>query len=254
MNILIIEDEAPAVRRLKSLLDKIDDSIVILKDIDSVEDAIEWLNENKHPDLIFSDIQLADGLSFSIFESVQIKCPIIFTTAYDEYAIKAFELNSLDYLLKPYTQEQLEKALNKLHRNNISSDSDKLLKVIEQFKISQESSKTYKSRFLISKADSLIPIKADEVAYIFTEDKAVLLKTKTNQQFFINYTLDELEELLDPSIFFRLNRQFIINIDSITKINNYFNGKLKVNINPVFNDDIIVSRAKAPLLKSWMEQ
>lgn len=254
MNILIIEDEAPAVRRLKSLLDKIDDSIVVLDDIDSVEDAIEWLNENKHPDLIFSDIQLADGLSFSIFESVKINCPIIFTTAYDEYAVKAFELNSLDYLLKPYTQEQLEKALIKLNRNNTSSDSDKLLKVIEQFKISQESSKTYKSRFLISKADSLIPIKADEVAYIFTEDKAVLLKTKTNQQFFINYTLDELEELLDPSIFFRLNRQFIINIDSITKINNYFNGKLKVNISPVFNDDIIVSRAKAPLLKSWMEQ
>lgn len=253
MKALIIEDEAPAVRRLKSLLEQQEERYIVLEDIDTVEDALEWLNNNPEPDVIFSDIQLADGLSFEIYEQHSLTCPIIFTTAYDEYAIKAFEHNSIDYLLKPYSEEQLAKSLERLKQFQPKQSVD-LTKALEQISVQNHTTKTYKSRFLISKADNLIPVKAEDVAYIYTEDKAVLLMTKDNIRYFINYTLDELEELLDPKVFFRLNRQFIVQVDSILKISNYFNGKLKVELQPFIEDEVVVSRAKAPMLKGWLEQ
>ena len=253
MKALIIEDEAPAVRRLKSLLEQQEERYIILDEIDTVEDALEWLEQHPQPDVIFSDIQLADGLSFEIYEKHPITCPIIFTTAYDEYAVKAFEHNGIDYLLKPYSEEHLAKALERLKQFQPQQSLD-LTKALEQISVNKGDGRDYKSRFLISKADSLIPVKVEDVAYIYTEDKAVLLMTNDNMRYFINYSLDELEELLDPKFFFRLNRQFIVQIDSILKISNYFNGKLKVELQPSISDEVVVSRAKAPVLKSWLEQ
>lgn len=253
MKALIIEDEAPAVRRLKSLLEQQEERYIILDEIDTVEDALEWLEQHPQPDVIFSDIQLADGLSFEIYEKHPITCPIIFTTAYDEYAVKAFEHNGIDYLLKPYSEEHLAKALERLKQFQPQQSLD-LTKALEQISVNKGDGREYKSRFLISKADSLIPVKVEDVAYIYTEDKAVLLMTNDNMRYFINYSLDELEELLDPKFFFRLNRQFIVQIDSILKISNYFNGKLKVELQPSISDEVVVSRAKAPVLKSWLEQ
>lgn len=245
---LIIEDEAPAARRLEKMLVECDPDIKILGVLETVQEGIEWLESHSHPDVIFSDIQLADGISFLIYEKVLPTCPVIFVTAFDQFAIRAFEINSIDYLLKPFTKEQLEKSLNKLKqfgKPNQTGVKD-LLDDIQ--------SKKPKQRFLISKGESLIPVNTSEIAYIFTEDKAVMIMTKDNKSYFINYSLDEVEHMVDEKQFFRLNRQIITHVDSIAKISNYFNGKLKVEVTPKFSSEIVISRAKAPVFKEWLEQ
>ena len=250
---IIIEDEIPAANRLEKMLLECRPSIEILEVLDTVEDAKEWLQTNPSPDLIFSDIQLADGISFEIYDDIQVDCPIIFTTAYDQYALKAFELNSVDYLLKPYSKDQLEKALSKyegLHKQNTLQG----LNLSALLDIAGGGKPIYKQRFLISKADVYVPVTTDEIAYIYTEDKAVLIKTHGGKNFFLNYSLDELEGQLDPDHFFRLNRQFIVSIPSIEKIAQYFNGKLKVDLKPTPDAEVIVSRAKTPLFKAWLER
>ncbi|MEY5040782.1 MAG: hypothetical protein RLZZ414_310, partial [Bacteroidota bacterium] len=207
MKVLIIEDEAPAVRKLRGLLNNQDVDIEVLADIDTVEEAVEWLSNNPSPDVIFSDIQLADGVSFEIYSKVPPKCPIIFTTAYDEYALKAFELNSLDYLLKPYTEEQFNRAFQKIKTTSTNANEvDKIKSVLAQLNIK---SNQYKERFLVSKAGVLLPIKVDDVAYFYTEDKTINLVTKTKERYFISSSLDELEVILNPSNFYRVNRQYI---------------------------------------------
>lgn len=248
LNVLIIEDEAPAARRLEKILLECDPSVKVLSVLESVQDSISWLSKNTHPDVIFSDIQLADGISFLIYEKILPQCPIIFVTAFDQFAIRAFEVNSIDYLLKPFTTEQLEKSLAKLKELQIQNN-DGIRDLLEDIK-----AKKPKQRFLISKGDSLIPVNITEIAYIFTEDKAVMIMTRTGKSYFINYSLDEVENQLDDSIFFRLNRQIIVHIDCIAKISNYFNGKLKVEVNPKFSAEIVISRAKAPVFKDWLEQ
>lgn len=252
MKILIIEDEIPAANRLESMIAEVRPDAEILEVIDTVEDALEWFKTNDEPDVVFSDIQLADGVSFDVFEEVEVGCPIIFVTAYDEYAIKAFELNSIDYLLKPFTKESLEKSFQKLdkliHFEEASDfNYNSILKGVK-------SGKTYKQRFLISKGDALIPINVTDIAYVYTEDKAVMIKTKNAKSYFINYSLDELESQLDPIDFFRLNRQFITSLSAIDKISQYFNGKLKIELNPPQEGEVIVSRAKTPVFKNWLEQ
>ena len=254
MRILIIEDEIPAAKRLENLILECKPYAQILDIIDTVEDALEWFKVNDEPDLIISDIQLADGVSFQIYEELDLECPIIFSTAFDQYAIKAFELNSIDYLLKPYSKNTLQKSFNKLEKflpvQNSSLKELDLNTLINQ--VSNEN--VYKQRFLISKADSLIPISTEDIAYIYTEDKAVMIKTIDNKSFFINYSLDDLEEQLDPTKFFRLNRQFITSVKAISKISQYFNGKLKIELSPVQEGKVIVSRAKTPVFKNWLEQ
>lgn len=257
MKIVIIEDEIPAANRLEKLIHECNSSAEIVEVLDTVEDAIDWFENNEHPDLVFSDIQLADGISFEIYEKVEVDCPIVFTTAYDQYAIKAFELNSIDYLLKPFTKEQLEKSFIKLEGtvktdNTENQFSGLDLNALLSGKTSGGSS--YKQRFLISKGDSLIPVPTSEIAYIFTEDKAVLIKTLDGKKYFLSYSLDELEAQLDPLKFFRLNRQFITSLDAILKISQYFNGKLKVELKPTQEGEVIISRAKTPVFKSWLEQ
>ena len=248
MKILLIEDEAPAARRLQKLLLEIEPDIEILAVLESVEEGIEWLTNNEHPDVLFSDIQLADGLSFLIFDQVPPKCPVIFVTAFDQYAIKAFQVNSIDYLLKPCSKEQLEISLDKLKQNQ-DVPKPNLKELVSDMVV-----KSPKKRFLISKGDSLIPVNTADIAYIYTEDKAVMLKVFDNTSYFINYSLDDVEQLLDSEQFFRLNRQVVVNITAIDKISHYFNGKLKVNLSPAFASEVLVSRMKASTFKHWLEK
>lgn len=253
MRILIIEDEIPAANRLEKLISECRPEAIVVEIIDTVEDALEWFSENEEPDLVISDIQLADGVSFQIYEELELDCPIIFATAYDQYAIKAFELNSIDYLLKPFSKETLQKSFDKLDKlvpATISMQDLDLGSLINQ----ASHSPLYKQRFLISKGDALIPLSTSQVAYIYTEDKAVMIKTIEGKSFFLSYSLDDLESQLDPSQFFRLNRQFITSINAIAKISQYFNGKLKIELNPRQLGEVIVSRAKTPLFKNWLEQ
>jgi len=258
VKIIIIEDEIPAATRLEKLISECVPDSEILGILDTVEDAVEWFQNNEHPDVVFSDIQLADGISFEIYEQVEVKSPIVFTTAYDQYAIKAFELNSIDYLLKPFTKAQLKKSFEKLSKAKINQTGESLF--VSSLDLATLVKNTlagkvnaYKQRFLISKGDILIPLPVIEVAYIFTEDKAVLIKTHEGENYFLNYSLDELEVQLDPSNFFRLNRQFITSLNAIGKISQYFNGKLKVDLKPTQEGEIIVSRAKTPVFKNWLE-
>ena len=254
MKILIIEDEIPAAKRLEKLIAECRPEAKVIDVIDTVEDALEWFRGREEPDLIISDIQLADGVSFQIYEELDLECPIIFATAYDQYAIKAFELNSIDYLLKPYSKTALQKSFDKLDK--FIPIQQKSLKEVDISTLISQVSKgnVYKQRFLISKADALIPISIDDIAYIYTEDKAVMIKTIDNKGFFISYSLDDLEVQLDPTKFFRLNRQFITSVNAIAKISQYFNGKLKIELNPLQEGKIVVSRAKTPLFKNWLEQ
>jgi len=258
LKIIIIEDEIPAANRLKKLILDCVPEAQILEILDTVEDAIEWFKNNDEPDVVFSDIQLADGISFEIYDQVEVKCPIIFTTAYDQYAIKSFELNSIDYLLKPFTKEKLEKSFEKLRKiqfDQLENDPLSTLNfnaLLENALNGKEG--TYKQRFLISKGDTLIPVATADIAYIFTEDKAILIKTHDGKNYFLNNSLDDIELQIDPSMFFRLNRQFITSLDAIEKISQYFNGKLKVKLKPTQRGEIIVSRAKTPVFKNWLEQ
>lgn len=253
MKILILEDEIPAANRLEKLILECRPEAQIIEVIDTVEDALVWFNGNNQPDLVISDIQLADGVSFEIFEQLELECPIVFATAYDEYAIKAFQLNSIDYLLKPFNKETLLKSFDKFDKissSNLSLKDVNISSLMEQF----SNRNIYKQRFLISKGDALIPIATEQISYIYTEDKAVLVKTKNGNDHFINYSLDDLEAQLDPNQFFRLNRQFITNIKAITKISQYFNGKLKIELSPLQENEVIVSRAKTRVFKNWLEQ
>lgn len=250
MKALIIEDEAPAVRRLKKLVEELSVNVEVVGEIDTVQGAIEWFENNEQPDFIFSDIQLADGKSFEIYQQVEVSCPIIFTTAYDEYAIKAFELNSIGYLLKPFKAEDIEVSLKKIKTTNEEENFEQIHHLINSFKNQKE----YKSRFLIHKGESMIPIETGDIAYFQTKDKAVWLITKEKQSFLMSQNLDELEHSLDPKQFFRLNRQFIANYKSIERVENHFNGKLKVYIKPKVEEELMISRLKAGLFKKWLDQ
>ena len=249
MKVLIIEDEAPAYRRLIKLIGEIDKSVEIMGVIQSVKEGIEWFQNNPAPNLIFSDIQLADDLSFTIFKDLNITVPIIFVTAFDEYAIKAFEFYSIDYLLKPISIDNLKVSLTKyrtIHNNASMNNFDELVK-----KLSENS---YRERFLVYSGDALIPIPCNNIAYFNSEDGATMLITHENKRFYIDESLDTLENELNHKIFFRANRQFILSINAIHKINNYGIQKLKITIKPEIKEDIIVSKLKASLFKKWMNR
>jgi DNA-binding LytR/AlgR family response regulator len=259
MTTIIIEDEYPAAERLEKLIKKADESMQILTVLESIEVAKKWFSENPAPDLIFSDIQLSDGLSFQIFEQIPIKSPIIFTTSYDEYAIKAFKVKSIDYLLKPIKPQELQNAIEKFKNlKNEFSQGQNLgnlytLKMESLLDTLQTAEKKYKSRFLVEQGDQLLPIPTDQIAYFFTSNEMLCLVRKDNKQFLIDYTLEELEQCLDPTHFFRLNRQFFAHISAIQKIHTYFNGKLKLEIAPTPTQEVLVSREKASAFKKWIE-
>lgn len=261
MNIIIIEDEAPAVRRLEKLLREIIPDIQILDYMDSVNDAIKKIPTFPKIDLILMDIQLADGLSFEIFEAIDIHSPIIFTTAFDEYALKAFQVNSVGYLLKPIDKEELQKSLQKLFffQNNTFSqpnETNDVLSLKEIIKQIQIEKKEYKNRFLVKMGEKLHSVQTNEIAYIQADEKIVFLVTHDHKKYFLNYSLDDLENILNPHDFFRLNRQFITHISAIQNIQTYFNGKLKIVLlpNPKIQEEILVSREKSNVFKAWLDK
>lgn len=254
MNVLIIEDEELAAKRLEKLILTVDNNINIITTLESIEESVEWFKNNKHPDLIFLDIQLSDGLSFNIFKLIEVNSPVIFTTAYDEYALKAFEINSIDYLLKPIDIEKLNLSIDKYHKlkdnysnKNINIDINKIIADLTIDK------KTYKSRFLINKADSLLIVKTNDIAYFYSEQKATFIITKDKQRHIISDSLDNINKSLDPLLFFRINRQFIVSINSIAKINNYFNYKLKLELMPKsMSEETVISKANVKGFKEWI--
>ncbi len=251
MKIVIIEDEAPAFRRLQKVLEEIDSTIEIVEVIDSVEESIKWFNNHTMPDLIFMEIQLSDGLSFEIFESVQIKKPVIFTTAYDEYSLRAFKVNSIDYLLKPIKKNDLEQSLIKYNgiKNSYAENPSNLNALISQIKLDE---KNYKSRFLIKMGDKLISILSENISLFYVHNGLVYLKTMQDKKYIVNYTLDELAQQLDPTVFYRANRQNIIQFQAIQTVHKWHKGKLLVEINVLVDEKIIISAEKATDFKKWL--
>jgi DNA-binding LytR/AlgR family response regulator len=249
MNILIIEDEPFVAKDLENLVRRLEPGVNILSVISSVTAAKKWFAQHPLPDLIFSDIQLSDGISFEIFEGLQLKCPLIFTTAYDEYAIRAFKLNSIDYLLKPVDGNELEAALKKY--KSLSTESiltEQLKALVGQWGNTQ---KKYKERFLSLQRNTLVPVLQNEIAY-FHKEELIYLVTMTNEKYISEHqTLDEVESLLNPEIFFRVNRQFIIHIQSVGRVKTTHKG-LTVQLKAPFNTEIDISREKATAFKNWL--
>ncbi|MGX5817134.1 LytR/AlgR family response regulator transcription factor [Chitinophaga lutea] len=252
MKVLIIEDEAIAGRLLKSTIHAIDPDIEVVQILDSVEASVQYLQDAPPLDLIFLDIELGDGQTFEIFKYVRIEAPLIFVTAYQEHALKAFKLNSVDYLLKPVNKDELAAALLKYRR--LHSDQQKAMAAnihafLHRFKSGGEG---YKDRFLARNGTRLISISTDEIAYFFTRDKMQYIKTLANTDFIVDKRLDDIEGEVDPRHFFRLNRQFIVKYAQIDKVQTWFNGKLKVQVKPVAYEEIIVSRLKSADFKKWL--
>ena len=254
MNIVIIEDEFHAASRLSELIKSIDATIKILVILESVANAKKWFSENPFPDLIFSDIQLSDGISFEIFDTFPIHSPIIFTTSYDEYALKAFKVKSIDYLLKPIKILDLENAITKykilkqsFSKNEYALEMESFLDTLAGY------SKKFKSCFLVRHKDQLVPVQENQIAYFYATNRLVNLTRKDNAAFLIDYTLNEIEKLVNPSIFFQVNRQFLIHINSIDKIHTHFNGMLKLELTPSHSEEIMVSRDRVKSFKEWLE-
>ncbi len=251
MKALIVEDEPLSAVHLKTLLNKVAPEIEVINMLDSVKSAVHFLKEKPALDLLFFDIHLADGLSFEIFQQIEIAQPVIFTTAYDEYAIKAFKVNSIDYLLKPIGLSDLKTAINKFNTHNAAINSANHIKHKMAFEMM---SKLPKTRFIVKMGENLSSIKTEEIAYFIAEDGIVILVTKEGKRFPIDYTMDALEEVLNKEEFFRINRKMIMNIDQIIQVQTYFNGRLKIKLKLVLNDDCIVSRERVADFKKWLDQ
>jgi two-component system LytT family response regulator len=250
MKAIIIEDEQIAAQNLIRLIGTFNPEIEIIATLQSVEESIEWLSENALPDLIFADIHLADGASFAIFDRVKVDCPVIFTTAYDEYALKAFEVNSIDYLLKPITKEDLERAISKYKNiaSNKTDNSGLIASVIAAF---NDGKNVYKSHFLIPHRDKLLPLPTKEIAFVFSENKMAKIVTFDQKTYHLDSSLDEIISQLNPAQFFRANRQYIVNHRAIKDIAFWFGSKLSVNLTVNIPEKMIVSKAKVPEFKRW---
>ncbi|MRT94755.1 LytTR family DNA-binding domain-containing protein [Ancylomarina sp. 16SWW S1-10-2] len=251
MNVVIVEDEKPAARRLERMLNV--EGIVVVKTLHSVAKAKEWFSENKQPELIFLDIQLSDGLSFEIFEDIKITSSIIFTTAYDQYALKAFKLNSIDYLLKPIDKDELQNAIKKYIHLKPTEEKQQAsipMKQIQQLLASYQNS--YKERFTVKVGQHIRSIKTEDVECFYSENKASFIYTKTGRSYPIDNSLEQLAELLNPLVFFRVSRKYYIHIDSIKDIIAYSNSRLKIKMNTYQEDEIIVSRERVKEFKIWL--
>lgn len=250
MNIIIIEDEKPAARLLQRKVEKLNLKVNTL--LHSVEESIEWFSKNEHPDLIFLDIQLSDGLSFEIFEKVDIRSAVIFTTAYDEYALKAFKLNSIDYLLKPIDEDDLEIAVDK-YKSRVQK-SEALQLDFEQIRrmLSNPVEKVYKSRFTVKIGQHLKVIATEEIECFYSENKGTYIHTTDNRDYLIDTTLEVLENEMNPKDFFRVSRKFIVPLKSIKEIVLYSNSRLKVILPTYKGDEVIVSREKVGDFKDWI--
>ena len=252
---VIIEDEFPAVRLLNKMIQKVRPEWEVTVLPGTIEGAVSWFNENPHPDIIFLDIQLNDGISFTFIEQAQPQSMIVFTTAYDEYAVRAFTVNSIDYLLKPIHEERLLEAILKFERLfALSSEHTYNLSNIEQLlkSFAEKKEKQFRTRFLISGPKHLYTVQVSDIAYFYSEDKITFAVTKDAKTHVIDFPLNKLEEQLDDRMFFRANRQFILSADAIKSIQNHFNGKAVVSVIPPYSETIYISREKVSLLKMWL--
>lgn len=251
MNILLLEDEEPAATRLEKMLKEIEPGAFVPENIVSVASAVSWLQQNPSPDLIISDIQLADGLSFEIFKTVKTLCPVIFTTAYDQYAIEAFKVNSIDYLLKPVKKEELVTALEK-YKSLLHQKPQGLPDIGKLMEAMAGGQSKYKKRFAVKYGEHLKTIGIEEAAYFYTEDKINFLTTREGRRYTIDNNLDALESMLDPHTFFRINRQYIISIHSIGEMFTYSKSRVLVKLNPPAKHETIVSTERSGDFKLWL--
>lgn len=251
MKVVLIEDEEPASTRLKKMLHSIYPDLEILETLVSVKSAIQWFNQNHQPDLIIMDIQLSDGVSFDIFNEIEIKCPVIFTTAFDQYALQAFKVNSVDYLLKPVKSDELKAALDKyqkLFKEKKSTEVDYSVLLSALTKSKGE----YQKRIVIRYGEIIKTVEIADVAYFYTESKINFLYTFKNQRFSVDHNLDELEHILNPKEYFRINRQFIVNIKAIDKMVTVSKSRVKLTLNPPCEIETIVSTERSSYFKDWL--
>ena len=258
MNILIVEDEQLAVKKLLKTLSEVEDNCTVVGITDSIQTTVQWLEQNPRPDLILMDIELADGESFEIFKLVDLRSPVVFTTSYDEYVLKAFKVNSIDYLLKPVQKEELSAALLKFRsiKKTYSSETSiddtsqmgNLIRELQQ----RLQPKEYRKRFLVKLAQKLMSIDIGDISYFYSDNKLNFFKTKENKKFVVDYTMDELEEMLDPVRYFRISRSFFVSISCVDKIDEYFGNRLILALKPMVDKEVTVSREKVTDFKKWM--
>lgn len=251
MKAVIIEDEKIAAELLKNLICQLDENIEVVTVLQTVEDSVEWLNSNQHPDILFVDIHLADGSSFSIFEKTEVKCPIVFTTAYDEYALKAFEVNSIDYLLKPINKDDLQRALNKYKNLKGEKHEVDYKTLISRFLTEAENVNNYKEHFLVPERDKLVPLAAKDIAYVYIDLKLIKAVTFSGKVYYLNQNLDEMMSQLNPKMFFRANRQYIVSHEAIKDVSIWFGNKISLNLTIPTEEKIIVSKARVSDFKNW---
>ncbi len=269
MNVLIVEDEELAVRKLRKLVAEVDPGLAVQGVTGSIEDSVSWLQDNPAPDLIFMDIELADGQSFEIFDQVDVRSRVIFTTSYDEYALQAFKVNSIDYLLKPIQKEDLQRSLKKLRdlapaTNPTESapavqsiNIEKLLRELQAgnsqaWSEGRTPGKEHRKRFLVKQGQKLLSVEVGDILYFYTDERFSFFRTRTGQKFLVDYTLDELADSLDPVQFFRVNRGLILTHGAVEQIQPYFGNRLALTLKPAFDKEALVSREKVSDFKNWM--
>jgi len=253
MRVIIVEDEPLAAERLNDLILQYDAAIEVVAIFESIKKTVEWFNEEHPVDLAFFDIQLSDGLSFEIFEKTLVSCPVIFTTAFNEYAIKAFKVNSIDYLLKPFDLEDITRAIDKFKRNfRNQKDIQTQQKVFD--KVLNLLSNNYKQRFVIKVGEHIRSVPVENILYFYSFEKATFLHTADDHNYVIDYSLEQLENLVDPEMFFRINRKYMITMGSILDIITYSNSRLKIELKYSDDNDVIVAREKVRQFKKWLDR
>ena len=249
MKVLIIEDEQRAASHLERLLKKAAPEMEVSAILESVRDAVEYLGAGNMPDLIFSDIQLSDGISFDIYTRVKVSCPIIFTTAWDHYTMEAFSTNGIDYLLKPIEEERLLKAIHKAEQLSVHPMLEKIMQLA-----GTKVSKSYKTRFIVKIADKIKTIPTEEILLFYSLEKATYLLTTANRSYCIDYALDQLETMLDPDLFFRMNRKYIVSVKACSNITAWSNSRLKIQIDGLKDHELIVARERVQDFREWLDR
>jgi two-component system, LytTR family, response regulator LytT len=254
MKIFIVEDEQLAVERLEKMLKETQPDVELLGHAESIRASVEWLQQNPPPDVILMDIELCDGQSFEIFNQTNVTSSVIFTTSYDEYALKAFKVNSIDYLLKPVKKEDLNNALNKYKQLKKQFTGTQQSVVIENLvqELKQQQLKEYRNRFLIKSGQRLISVEVNDIAYFYADDRITYFRTWDKAKYIVDYTIEELEQMLNPKDFCRVNRAFIIHPKCVHQIHTYFNGKLKLELKPEPDKEVMISRERVQDFKNWM--
>ena len=255
MNVLIIEDEKPAAQHLTTLLRRYDDKLTVLDQLDTVKKAVRWLTEQPAPNLIFMDIQLADGLSFTIFEQVTVPAPVIFTTAYDQYAIQAFKVNSVDYLLKPIGLDELSAALQKFEQWHYHAAHAPMVTTMSQIQQAIGMLTTqYKSRFVVKVGEHIKAIPVAEILYFLSQEKMTYAQTQEGRRYIIDYSLDQVENLVDPQVFFRISRQWMVRFAAIEDVIAYSGSRLKLKLKHSSDNSVLVSRERVAAFRQWLDQ